>query len=48
MSHLTENLKAVSAGPLKTEVVEAFEQGWSLTKANARVTSVEINIPVLK
>ena len=35
LSHLRQNMAAVKAGALPGELVEAFEQAWSLCKADS-------------
>lgn len=34
MDHLVQNIKAIKAGPLPEDVVEAFEMAWTITKAD--------------
>nr|MBQ6241100.1 aldo/keto reductase [Lachnospiraceae bacterium] len=35
LSHLQQNLQAAAAGPLRPETVQAFEEAWQITKADA-------------
>lgn len=35
LDHLKQNIRAVKAGPLPTEVVDAFETAWQLTKGDS-------------
>lgn len=35
LSHLEQNIKAVSAGPLPKEIIEAFDQAWNVTKGDS-------------
>lgn len=35
LSHLQQNMKALSAGPLPAEVVEAFEAAWAIAKGDS-------------
>mgnify|MGYP001778519090 FL=1 len=35
LSHLQQNMKAISAGPLPAEVVEAFEAAWAIAKGDS-------------
>lgn len=35
LSHLQQNIETLKAGPLPEDVVEAFEQAWSITKGDS-------------
>lgn len=35
LSHLTQNMEAVKAGPLPQELIDAFEKAWSVTKVDS-------------
>ena len=35
LDHLRQNMKAIKAGPLPEDVIEAFEQAWTITKGDS-------------